>query len=93
MWKIMLALANKRSSGRIKPFSSLSRSIKLVMAIVIFVAIKTLMAIINFVAIKTVMAIMIFVAIKTVIGIKTNRPLSKIEPSIKYKELVPRYIF
>ena len=39
-------------------------------------------------AIITVLAIRINIAIVTVLTIKTNIHLSKIEPAIKYKELI-----
>ena len=39
---------------------------------------------------QKVMAIVTVVAIKTIIDIKTNRPLSGIEPGIECKEVIAR---
>ena len=79
----MLAPANKMSSERIKPFPACLGAKKLAIAFKADVVVIDIVAVID---IETVTAIMTFLAIKTIIN------FSKIEPGIKCKEFIPRWL-
>ena len=70
-------------------FPSLSRIVKLVMAIVTDLAIVTVLVIVTVLAVKAVRAIKPVMAIKTIMDIKTNMHLSGNKPGIECKELIP----